>query len=423
MELEVWLDGIRVATLSENRGQMTMVYTDEAQPIGSPLVSMAMPVSARRYSNQKVRAFFRGLLPEGEARRMLAYDFGLDESDDMGLLAALGKDCAGALVVQPKGSLSPAVSGGASIKDAIDDAEIARRLRELPVHPLGVDANIRVSLAGVQSKLLLTKLEDGRWTVPADGIVSTHLLKPAHRELPDSVANEAFCMKLAARAGLKAAHSAISSFCGTQVLVSERYDRRRDAGGVWRIHQEDACQALSVLTIVPEQKYEEFGGPTLAGIVGLLDQWGDYSSKEELLRQIAIHVIVGNADAHGKNVSFIHKEDGTVSLAPAYDIMSTLYYSAAFGRPMNSTLGLFVNGKRDINEVTVEDLLAEAKRWGIKYRVAQSVLYQLLERLPDAVDQAAVDVPEVPEVLIDLVRKRMLSARAEAARLGHLAPK
>lgn len=174
-------------------------------------------------------------------------------------------------------------------------------------------------------------------------------------------------MNLAERAGLKAARTTILSFAGTQVLVSERYDRRREVGGIRRIHQEDACQALSVLTIVPEQKYEEFGGPTLVGIAGLLEQWGEAGSKEELLRQIALHVIVGNADVHGKNLSFLHQEDGTVGLALAYDVMSTVYYSTTFARPMSSTLGLFVNGKRDINEATVEDLLDEAKRWGMKY--------------------------------------------------------
>ncbi len=422
MELEVWLNGTHVAMLSENRRQLTMVYTGEAHPIGAPLVSVAMPVGAGRYSDPKVRAFFRGLLPEGEARRILAYDFGLDESDDMGLLAALGKDCAGALVVQPKGD-GPSLVAGASTKDTVDDAEIGRRLRALPVHPLGVDAHIRVSLAGVQSKLLLTRLEDGRWVLPADGVVSTHILKPAHRDLPDTVVNEAFCMNLAARSGLKAARTTILSFAGTEVLVSERYDRRLEVGTIRRMHQEDACQALSVLTIVPEHKYEEFGGPTLVGIARLLEQWGDAQSKEELLRQIAIHVIVGNADAHGKNVSFLHQEDGTVGLAPVYDIMSTEYYTAAYARPMSPTLGLFVNAKRNINEVTVEDLLSEAERWGMRYGTAQSVLTQLLERLPNALDQAARDVPDVPQALIDLVHERMTRARAEAARLGELVPR
>lgn len=141
------------------------------------------------------------------------------------------------------------------------------------------------------------------------------------------------------------------------------------------------------------------------------------------MRQTAIHVIVGNADAHGKNVSFLHQEDGTVGLAPVYDIMSTVYYSTAFARPMSSMLGLFVNAKCDINEVTVEDLLSESERWGMKHRAAQSVLEQLLERLPDALTQAAEDVPNVPQALLELVHGRITRARAEAARLGQLAPR
>jgi serine/threonine-protein kinase HipA len=230
-------------------------------------------------------------------------------------------------------------------------------------------------------------------------------------------------MNLAARSELKAARTTILSFAGTEVLVSERYDRRRELDGIRRMHQEDACQALSIPTIVHEHKYEEFGWPTLVGIARLLEQWGDAQSKEELLRQIAIHVLVGNADAHGKNVSFLHQEDGTVGLAPVYDIMSTEYYTAAYARPMSSTLGLFVNAKRNINEVTVEDLLSEAVRWGMRYGAAQSVLTQLLERLPNALDQAARDVPDVPQSLIDLVHDRVTIARAEAARIGQLVPR
>nr|WP_276970646.1 HipA domain-containing protein [Ferrimicrobium acidiphilum] len=411
----VLFDGRHVATLYERGRQMTMVYTDEAGPLDAPLVSMAMPVGSRRYDNQHARAFFRGLLPEGEARRMLAYDFRLDESDDMGLLAVLGRDCAGALVIRPGDSASRP-STNTVVPKAIDNSEVARRLRELPMHPLGVDQEIRVSLAGVQAKLLLTKLDSGHWGLPGDNVVSTHILKLAHRDLLDSVTNEAFCINLAARAGILAAHTTIATFAGSAVLVSERYDRRRVDGVLQRIHQEDACQALSVLTVVPEHKYEEFGGPTLAKIAGLLDLWGDAQSKEELLRQVAFHLVVGNADAHGKNVSFLHNNDGSVGLAPIYDVMSTEYYAAAYARPMSSTLGLFVNAKRNINDVTVEDLVAEAKRWGMRRMLAEQVIHQLLDRLPDAIEQAVNDIPSVPEALVDLIRARLHKIRTQAVR-------
>ena len=220
-------------------------------------------------------------------------------------------------------------------------------------------------------------------------------------------------MNLAARAGLLTAHTRIAIFAGIEVLVSERYDRGSVDGVFRRIHQEDACQALSVLTVVPEHKYEEFGGPTLVRIARLLDLWGDAWSKEELLRQVAFHIIVGNADAHGKNVSILHRSDGSVGLAPMYDVMSTEYYSDAYARPMSSTLGLFVNAKHNINEVSVEDLMAEAKRWGIRRTVAKELLHQLLDGLPDALEQAVNNVPNVPKALVDLVRARLYKIRTQ----------
>ena len=417
MDLEVWSNGEVIAVVSEKRGKMSMTYTNLARPLGVPLISMAMPVGSQKYSDKKVRAFFRGLLPEGQARRILAYDFGLVESDDMGLLATLGKDCAGALVLQPKGAAPPLMAGEAKAR-RVNDAEIARRLRELPIHPLGVDERTRVSLAGVQSKLLLTQLEDGTWGLPVNGAPSTHILKPAHRELPESVANEAFCLALAARAGVKAARTSVSVFGGIETLVSERFDRVRIAGNVERLHQEDACQALSVLTLVPEQKYESLGGPSLARIAELLDQWGGTKSKEELLRQVAFHVIVGNADAHGKNFSFLHNNDQTVCLAPAYDIMSTSYYSIAYGRQMSTELGLFVNHKRDIDEVTVEDLLVEAESWGVRHEHGKAALDELLERLPDALSHVIAQLPNTPQALVELVGVRAQRARDEAAILS-----
>ncbi|MHB1711531.1 MAG: HipA domain-containing protein [Acidimicrobiales bacterium] len=418
MELDVWLHGRHVATLFEQRRQMTMRYTEATGPRGAPLVSMAMPVATTRFPDRIARAFFHGLLPEGEARRMLAYDFGLDVSNDMGLLAQLGKDCAGALVVQPAGDAPPlaaTIRGG----DVVDGPEIARRLAQLPVHPLGVDGRIRVSLAGVQSKLLLARRPDGTWSLPSEGVISTHIVKPAHRDLPDSVANEAFCMNLAGRAGLAAAPTTIGSFGGVEVLVSQRYDRQVDGNGMTeRVHQEDACQALSVLTVVPEHKYETFGGPSLAGVAGLLEQWGDISAKEDLLGQVAFHVVVGNADAHGKNVSFLHREDGTVELAPLYDVMSTVYYSEA-GRPMDPTPGLLVNGNRNIEQVTVGDIIDEAGRWGMRDRTARSVVDSLLERLPESLEQAVGDIPKVPGLLVDLIRNQVQDTRSQTVRPGH----
>ena len=413
MDLDVWLNGNRVAVVSERRRQMTMVYTGAAGDEGIPLVSVSMPVGTGRFGDRVVRPFFSGLLPEGDARAMIAYNFGLDVADDMGMLAALGRDCAGALEVLPAGDVPAQVASDTVGGLVVDDAEIGRRLGRLPVQPLGIDRDIRVSLAGMQPKLLLSRQADGRWSLPSGGAASTHILKPAHSYLPGSVANEAFCMALAATAGLPAAVTTRAIFAGIEVLVSERYDRiAGDDGRVLRVHQEDACQGLSVLTRVPERKYEEFGGPSLLRVARLLDRWGGLEAKTALLGQVAFHCLVGNADAHGKNVSLVHNRDGTVSLAPLYDVMSTVYYTAT-GLHMSQTLGLFVNGKRHVDEVTSDDLVAEAGRWGVRDRHARGVLRDLLERIPGALEQVAGEVGDVPDNLVDLVASRVDKAQGE----------
>lgn len=419
-DLAVWYAGRRVATLSQRRGRMSLAYTESAGPLGAPLISMAMPVASIRYGSREAGAFFHGLLPEGNARRVIAYDLGLDPGDDFELLAALGKDCAGALVIQPADQ-EPAEETAPSAAEVIGEEEIGRRLAGLEVYPLGVDERVRVSLAGQQSKLLLARRPDGRWALPVEGAISTHILKPAHPHLEGAVANEAFCMTLATEAGLEAARTSVASFSGMEVLISERYDRRYSPDGrVERVHQEDACQALSVLTVPPERKYQESGGPSLAQIAMLLDRWGEPGAKQSLLRAVAFNVLVGNADAHGKNFSFLHDPDRAIRLAPLYDIMSTVVLSHPAG-PVSTTLALFVNDRHDINEVDVDDLVAEAARWGLTSAASRRIVGDLLERLPPAIDSAS-DTLSPPERLVEVIAGRVAQASCQVVQLPGVRP-
>ena len=184
---------------------MTLEYARDVGQLGMPLISVAMPIASSAYTDKVVRPFFHGLLPEGQARLVIAYDFGLDATDDVGLLAALGRDCAGALVVLPDNETP---NGGSARRppEQLDEHEIELRLKALPVHPLGVTTSIRASLPGVQSKLLLSA-RDGQWCSPDTAHPSTHILKPGIAELADSVANEMFCMNVATRSSWARARS------------------------------------------------------------------------------------------------------------------------------------------------------------------------------------------------------------------------
>jgi serine/threonine-protein kinase HipA len=401
--LAVWLYGTCVATVGEERRRLRLEYSPEALdrfPGGTPLLSLALPLSNERFGNGMVRPFLDGLLPEGDPRRAIADDLHLRADDTFGLIKALGRDCAGALVIQPDETPPPTLPSTQTAEPLTDD-DLAELVGNLRIAPLGVDKRVRTSLAGVQEKLLLTRMPDGRWGRPVDGTPSTHILKPQIRGYPRTVENEAFCMRVAKHLGLSVAEVETISVEGRPLIVVTRYDRIIDAAGaVVRVHQEDFCQATGK---PPVQKYQEDGGPTLRRMAGIL-QATDPGSLDALLRLLVLHVLVGNGDAHAKNYSLVHEPSGVLRLAPAYDVMSTLFYG-------DDRLAMYIDDVQRTEQVTGPRLVNEAASWGLSRSRASEMIGLVLEAFPRAVQAAAAETPGTPAEVqeIALARFRQLT--------------
>jgi serine/threonine-protein kinase HipA len=402
--LEVWLGdrkvAVKVAVIERERRKLRLSYTDEAlaaYPGGTPLLSLNLPLTAGRYPNARTRAFLDGLLPEGEPRRAIAANLDLPASDVFGLLAALGKDCAGALVIQPEGE-PPPESPAATAAEPLSPDDLATLIANLPDAPLGIDRKVRLSLAGVQQKLLLTRMQNGRWSRPVAGTPSTHILKPEIERFTNTVENEAFCMEIARQVGLAVAETEIVLVDERPVLVVERYDRTLDAdGSVKRIHQEDFCQALG---LPPERKYEEGGGPSLARIAGVLREVAPAEALHSFLRAVTLNVSIGNCDAHAKNFSLLHTDAFALRPAPLYDLISTRFY------PLDDRLAMCVDRVQRVDRVTADRIVNEAAGWGMGRVNAEEIVADVLERLPKAIVAAANEIAGVPEELVDLVCAR-----------------
>jgi serine/threonine-protein kinase HipA len=167
-------------------------------------------------------------------------------------------------------------------------------------------------------------MEEDKIFVTKGSSPSTHILKPPIPRFEETVENEAFCMTLARRMGLPVAEAIIRKNQDT-ILVVTRYDRERKRDGtVVRLHQEDFCQALGIL---PEQKYESEGGPSLQQCFVLLKEHSirPAADQKALLGWVAFNVLIGNADAHAKNLSILFTNKGP-RLAPFYDLLSTQVY-------------------------------------------------------------------------------------------------
>lgn len=381
--LAVWLGDRRVGVLSRGR-RSGMLFT--AEP-GSPEFSVAIREPAD-WTPARATAWFEGLLPEGETRARIAARFGVAESDSYGLLEAIGWECAGAISVLPDGHGPPT-----GTYRVLTDDEVGLRLDALPGRPLDDDAALRASLGGVQSKLVLARRGDA-WMEPLDGAPSTHILKPEPEIWPGIAAAEAWALAVAA-AATSAAEAEVRDGLGSRpVVVVRRFDRR-DGEPITRIHQEDLCQMLG---LPPTAKYAEPPPkpwkPSWQHLAAaLLARSVDPPAElDRLLRQLTVNLALGNADAHAKNLAVLHLGDGLITLSPMYDVVPTLTFIAR-----QRLVSLPVGGRYRLADIGAEQVVAEARGWGIPQRVAWTTVDATVDAIKAGIPAADENVPSIPD--------------------------
>lgn len=307
-------------------GSLSFTYDEVWRngPIQIPL-SLSMPLAMKHHRGDAVQAWLWGLLPEDPILlQSWGRQFQVSPNNAFALIGAVGADCAGA--VQFLSSEARDSRAGDAI-DWIDEAEIGQRLSQLRQNGSAgrrIGDHGQFSLAGAQPKTALyydPKMD--RWGVPSGRIPTTHILKPPMPRLAGQIENEHFCLKLAARAGLRAATSLVMTFAGEQAIVVERYDRLRRPDRVVRVHQEDMCQAVGIM---PSLKYQKEGGP---GIVEIITEILSRSDRPDIDRMRFIEAVIFNflvvgTDAHAKNYSMLLGPGGSARMAPLYDLVSIL---------------------------------------------------------------------------------------------------
>ena len=399
-KLIVWMASRRIGELTrKSNGNLQFRY--DADYHGSP-ISQALPRQDEAHGHKSVRAVFGGLLPEGDVREVLARNLGISEKNDYGLLKEVGGDVAGAITLLPDGVEPPSEP----TSDPLDDADLARLLGGLPQRPLAAspDEGIRLSLAGAQPKVPVI-IEDGRMALPTNSAApTTHILKPEPRRFPGLVDNEAFCMALARACELAVAQvKKAKAASGEPLLIVERYDRDLTADPIRRLHQEDLCQALG---IPADKKYQEEGGPTVSQSAELIRSCTPVPAQElpRLMRAVVFNWVVGNCDAHGKNYSLLY-DQGAPTLAPLYDIVSTIIYPE-----LTTRLAMSINGARDLEQVDDGAWVKLASDADYRPAFVSRTVSELLER-------AAVEAP----LLIDTAEHDNDSARKINERIQRLA--
>ena len=364
-----------IGTVQRRGRGIRFQYLPEALEDDSlPGISLALPKSSAPYPDSKAGPYFRNLLPEQAYRKLVATAAGKG-TEDLALLGAIGGECPGAVSIWPPDTRPASIPK----YSRLSTEELGSLFS--PGHATNLAAAVargRLSLPGVQEKISLLRQDDGSWWLPLQGAVTSHILKQAPSVFPGILENELLCMALAKAAGLNVASADIAA-PEVRIYCTERFDRPPGR----KLHQEDFCQ---ILTVEPLSKYENEGGPGLGACAEILRRHSALPADDlkRLTQWTAFNYLIGNEDAHAKNLALLYRADG-LHLTPFYDLVSTEVYPL-----LERRLAMKIGRATDIRNVQRSDWQRFAAVLRLPWPLVRSWLLEvsdtLTRALPGTVD-------------------------------------
>lgn len=288
----------------------------------------------------KLPAFFSNLLPEGHNKTRLAQQRGVDESDELELLAAAGHDLTGALEVTP----------ATDVPADVLELHVTKMLEQVEAATVAAPIEDGFSVPGFQMKF--SAIHNGRrYTIRRGSEAGAFIAKLPSSTYPDIVLNEGACFRLASAVGINTAHAEVRPIAELDVpdsvreefsefLLVPRFDRmKRVDGSTGRVHFEELTQALG---IDPNRKYHRLEDAMRALLVILKSSDAPIEDFDEVFRRWTAYALMGNTDAHAKNWGLVYPDGRNARLAPAYDMVCVASYAAGADGG-----GLAINKKMD----------------------------------------------------------------------------
>lgn len=392
--LDVFIDHDCIGQLQEE-GRWSFTYEHEWARSAisfdlSPALTRTRHVHVDDERNRHVQWYFENLLPEEALQHSIFKEAGIPGGDTFALLKYLGEESTGALNFREPGQELACDSG---LRE-LSREQLSERITALGTRTMAAYSPKRVAVAGAQHKLLVVVMNDGRLFEPVGTTASTHILKPDHPEslrYPASAINEYIVMRLARAAGLEVP-GVYLTYVPEPVYIVERFDRvarpplnlsvsEQSADSV---HVVDACQLLNIA------RTNKYLVATLTALQRLISLTTDQEqTRQALYRWLVFNVLIGNDDAHLKNLSFFVSNEG-IKLTPHYDLLSTGPYATRAitngdGWPwIDMTIGL--PEARFFGQVRRANMLRAGCELGLSSSAASQILDDVLFRVTSALD-------------------------------------
>jgi serine/threonine-protein kinase HipA len=393
-------------------------------------LSLPINLDGEPIKGERVGFFFDNLLPDSERiRQRVRARFHTPSADAFDLLAAIGRDCVGALQLLPEEETPKDVLSISAT--TLDDAGIERALRQAVSTPgasnLESDDEFRISIAGAQEKTAFT-LRRGRFCQPHGSTPSTHIFKlpmgligGRQLDMTHSLENEWLCARLMAEYGVPVARCEVKQFGETRALVVERFDRKlHPSKKYWlRLPQEDMCQATGRPS---SHKYEADGGPGLTAIARVLQGSETRDADlQTLLRAQLLFWMLAATDGHAKNFSIRLLTQGRYQLTPLYDILSAWPIAGTRGNqlhPKKLKLAMALRAKSPhyrLSEITRRHFDVAAQSCGLGSDM-EAIIDEVVAATPQVIDRVAGSLPSnFPGRLFDVITQGLRRSAKQLA--------
>lgn len=167
------------------------------------------------------------------------------------------------------------------------------------------------------------------------------------------------------------------SIADKDVYIVQRYDRIEADGKILRLHQEDMCQALGIIT---DQKYQADGGPSIKDIYQLVKENSimPVLDLRAFITNVLFNYLIGNCDAHGKNYSILYDEKLNIRLSPVYNVVSTKVYTS-----LSRKLSMKIGSHYELEKIDEDDFKSLADDLKINPKIIKKILSELSLKLQD----------------------------------------
>ena len=101
----------------------------------------------------------------------------------------------------------------------------------------------------------------------------------------------------------------------------------------------------------------------------------------QFIQLVIFNYLIGNNDAHGKNFSILHYDNGEIKFAPAYDILCSQVYPE-----LSNKMAMKIGGHYKHDEILLRHFEKLANKNDISFTQLKKVIKKQCENLPYIVE-------------------------------------